>query len=129
MTAGRDYHVGPRNILLAGGTRPHVGPLHAHNICAIGSFWPWGNNRLPYETIAWAHIIFCWQDEQPIAWAHSMRIAFMQLVQFGPSRAWMTAGQDYRVGLHNILLVGGTRPRVLKPAVTGLILTRLDQLI
>ena len=41
-----------------------------------------------------------------------MRIAFVQLVRFGPSRAWMTAGRDYRVGPRNILLAGGTRPRV-----------------
>jgi hypothetical protein len=40
MTAGRDSRVGPRNILLAGGTRPRVGPLHACNICTIRSHLP-----------------------------------------------------------------------------------------
>jgi hypothetical protein len=30
----------PQNILLAGGTSPRMGPLHAQNICAIGLHWP-----------------------------------------------------------------------------------------
>ena len=110
QTAARKYRADPYQISLGAGASPRIGPLHERNIWTISSHWPIKsmasaarhNRADPYNI----------QDEWPLACAPCVRIAFAQLAPVGPSRAWGTAGRDYRVDPHNILLVGGTSPCV-----------------